>query len=352
MLTDRDYDLISDYLDGALTDAQRATVESRLANDPEFAAELEGIRRTVALVKGLPELVAPRDFTLSRQQALDIDRELGRTPLAAPPRPRLLPRRFLPLVSAAASTMLVLVGALALLTGPARTPSPSPASAIAMVAEDALTLTKQGDEQATESQMTEESALAEIEQSTTETAFEESEAPAVMMVRPEGTPTLAATQDMALRTMPQPTPTAQMTTAAQAGVPSTAPPPIAPSPLPQTDVPGGMGGGAMDSIPSQPPSERPTDIAMDDSGAEMTFSVEPLTAVGDEPPADAAESAAGDLFSSRMADETVNAADAPSDAVLAPPAPNEGISPLVALGMMAAGFVLGALTLWGWRRQR
>lgn len=354
MLTDRDYDLISDYLDGALTDTQRATVESRLANDPEFAAELEAIRRTVALVKGLPELVAPRDFTLSRQQAIDIDRELGRTPLAAPPRPRLLPRRFLPLVSAAASTLLVVVGALALFTGQARPPLPTYSSAVAMVTEDALTPTQTAAETNTalESELVEESALYEIEQTTTEAALEESEAPSVMMVVPEGTPTPAATQDMALRALPPQTATVSMTPVAQAGVPSTAPPPIAPSPLPSAtddDAPGGMGGGAMDSVPPQPSGERPTDIGMDDSGTDMTFTLEPLTAVADEPPVDAADSATGDLFSARMADETANAADAPSDAV---PAPSEGISPLVALGMMAAGFVLGALTLWGWRRQR
>lgn len=352
MLTDRDYDLISDYLDGALTDAQRATVESRLANDPEFAAELEAIRRTVALVKGLPELVAPRDFTLSRQQALDIDRELGRTPLAAPPRPRLLPRRFLPLVSAAASTLLVVVGALALFTGQGRAPSTSPASAVAMVTEDSLTPTEATADLAVESEMFEESALAEIEQTSTEAALEESEAPSVMMVVPEGTPTPAPTQDMALRVLPPQTATAPMTPVAQGGIASTAPPPIAPSPLPQTDIPSGTGGGSMDTVPSQPPGERPTDIGMDDSGAEMTFSVEPFNAEGDEPPTDAADSAATDLFSARMTDDTANAADAPSDTELAPAAPSEGISPLVALGMMAAGFVLGALTLWVWRRQR
>jgi len=116
MLTDRDYDLISGYLDDALTDSERAEVESRLLRDTEFAAELTAIRHTITLVKTLPELVAPRDFRLTPEQVSAFTPMQAKSTWTPNFAPRLT-RTFLPLMSAAASLILVVVGFLSMFGG-------------------------------------------------------------------------------------------------------------------------------------------------------------------------------------------------------------------------------------------
>ncbi|GEM_PF-2054440 len=116
MLSNRDYDLISGYLDDELTDSERSEVESRLPSDAEFAAELSAIRRTINLVKTLPELTAPRDFRLTREQAASIVRERPARALA-PNRTLMFRRTLIPLMSAVASVVLVLVGFVSLWGG-------------------------------------------------------------------------------------------------------------------------------------------------------------------------------------------------------------------------------------------
>lgn len=64
MLTDRDYELLSDFLDDALSETERANLEKRLSAEAELRRELEALSATVALVKSLPALQAPRNFTL------------------------------------------------------------------------------------------------------------------------------------------------------------------------------------------------------------------------------------------------------------------------------------------------
>jgi len=140
MLTNRDYDLISGTLDDALTDSERAEVESRLLRDAEFAAELNAIRRTITLVKTLPELTAPRDFRLTRAQAADIARE-GAQIARRPQRTSNVGRTFFLIMNAAASFILVLVGFLALLGG-SLTQQPLPTfSGVAMLDNSTNTLT-------------------------------------------------------------------------------------------------------------------------------------------------------------------------------------------------------------------
>jgi hypothetical protein len=58
-------DLLSPYLDGEVTEAERALVEQALAASPELRDELESLRRTVDLVASLPPMPAPRPFTLT-----------------------------------------------------------------------------------------------------------------------------------------------------------------------------------------------------------------------------------------------------------------------------------------------
>ena len=75
-LTERDYDLLSLYIDDALTPPERRAIESRLASDAEFRAELDALRQTIALVKSLPEMVAPRDLRLTPKMAAEVLAEL------------------------------------------------------------------------------------------------------------------------------------------------------------------------------------------------------------------------------------------------------------------------------------
>lgn len=64
MLTDLDYDLLSAYIDDALTESERTALELRLQSEPELRSELDELRATVTLLNNLPTLKAPRDFTL------------------------------------------------------------------------------------------------------------------------------------------------------------------------------------------------------------------------------------------------------------------------------------------------
>jgi hypothetical protein len=62
--SDRDLELLSTYLDGELTDREKEKLEQRLAREKTLRATLDDLRETVTLVRDLPRLKAPRDFTL------------------------------------------------------------------------------------------------------------------------------------------------------------------------------------------------------------------------------------------------------------------------------------------------
>lgn len=64
-LSDHDYELLSAYLDGVLTDSERMTLERRLASDDRLRDELEQLYQTVQWIHQLPTLRAPRDFTIN-----------------------------------------------------------------------------------------------------------------------------------------------------------------------------------------------------------------------------------------------------------------------------------------------
>jgi anti-sigma factor RsiW len=59
-----DDELLSAYIDGELTDAEKATVESAIAQDPHVAWQVESLQQTVRLLSGLPLVPLPRSFTL------------------------------------------------------------------------------------------------------------------------------------------------------------------------------------------------------------------------------------------------------------------------------------------------
>jgi hypothetical protein len=65
-LTETDYELLSSYIDGELSDAERMAVETRLNAEDDLRRELASLRQTVALVNQLPKLKAPRNFTLEK----------------------------------------------------------------------------------------------------------------------------------------------------------------------------------------------------------------------------------------------------------------------------------------------
>ncbi|NDJ84804.1 MAG: hypothetical protein GYB66_02855 [Chloroflexi bacterium] len=56
--------LLSAYLDGALEGAEKEALEERLAEDENLRSAFEGLRETVSLLRSLPPIKAPRDFTL------------------------------------------------------------------------------------------------------------------------------------------------------------------------------------------------------------------------------------------------------------------------------------------------
>lgn len=65
-LDDRDLELLSAYIDNALTAEERAGIESRLAADAALRQELERLRLTKNLIGALPMLQPPRPLTVTR----------------------------------------------------------------------------------------------------------------------------------------------------------------------------------------------------------------------------------------------------------------------------------------------
>jgi hypothetical protein len=69
MTTPQDVERLSAYLDHQLSPAERARLEARLKQEPELQAALIDLQTTVHLLRGLPTLKPPRNFTLSASQA-------------------------------------------------------------------------------------------------------------------------------------------------------------------------------------------------------------------------------------------------------------------------------------------
>ncbi len=104
-VTDLDYEQLSAYIDGALTDSERSVLEARLQNEPALRRELEALRQTVGLLNQLPVLRVPRNFTLDTRMVR-----------ARPPRLLIFPTTaaFSALSAAAAVLLLALAGFLLL----------------------------------------------------------------------------------------------------------------------------------------------------------------------------------------------------------------------------------------------
>ena len=67
-MTPRDWETLSAYLDGQLTSEEQARLEARLGKDPHLQRALGELQRTRSLVRSMPRLKAPRNFTLAPEQ--------------------------------------------------------------------------------------------------------------------------------------------------------------------------------------------------------------------------------------------------------------------------------------------
>ncbi len=61
----QDLERISAYLDDALSDEAQHHLEARLTNEPELRKQLEALQATKRLLRNLPPIKAPHNFTLS-----------------------------------------------------------------------------------------------------------------------------------------------------------------------------------------------------------------------------------------------------------------------------------------------
>jgi MYXO-CTERM domain-containing protein len=118
-LDPRDLDLLSAYIDDALSADERAALELRLQADSVLSRELERLQATVALLRDLPALKSPRDLRVTREQV-------------APPRILLFPATYaFSAISAAAAVVLLLAGVILLSARLPRAASPGDQVAIA-----------------------------------------------------------------------------------------------------------------------------------------------------------------------------------------------------------------------------
>lgn len=104
----RDTELLSAYIDDALTDTERADLKARLQQEPALQRELDELRVVVQALRDLPPVKAPRSFTLTPQMVAPPPAPKAATFLAFPT------SAMFSALSAAAATVLILFGVLVL----------------------------------------------------------------------------------------------------------------------------------------------------------------------------------------------------------------------------------------------
>jgi hypothetical protein len=62
--TDKDYEVLSSYLDGQLNSRDQSRLEARLQTEADLSAQLEGLRQTRRILRSAPQRRAPRNFTI------------------------------------------------------------------------------------------------------------------------------------------------------------------------------------------------------------------------------------------------------------------------------------------------
>jgi anti-sigma factor RsiW len=61
----RDWEALSAYLDGQLSNREHTRLETRLRSEPELQVALEELQQTRGVLRSLPKLRVPRNFTLT-----------------------------------------------------------------------------------------------------------------------------------------------------------------------------------------------------------------------------------------------------------------------------------------------
>lgn len=116
----RELNILSAYLDNALSPRDKKKFEVRLAKEPELQQKLENLRRTKHVLSWLPRLHAPRNFTLTLDMVAE--RKPRRQPLQA----------GLRLASALAAVLLVVLFGVEFILGEIRQPEMLAAEAPAL----------------------------------------------------------------------------------------------------------------------------------------------------------------------------------------------------------------------------
>ncbi len=68
-LPQRDLERLSAYLDGELSDLERVRLEARLQEEDRLQGALQELQGTVSIMRSLPQVAPPRNFTLSPEMA-------------------------------------------------------------------------------------------------------------------------------------------------------------------------------------------------------------------------------------------------------------------------------------------
>lgn len=92
-------ELLSAYIDEAVSEEERRLIESAVAQDPDIAWRLESLRATVRLLHELPALSLPRSFLLTPEQVsqgVDIPAEIALSPQLKQPQTVLAPAKTSP----------------------------------------------------------------------------------------------------------------------------------------------------------------------------------------------------------------------------------------------------------------
>ena len=89
-------EMLSAFIDGEVTEQERALIEAALAQDQELVWRLDSLRQTVTFLRDLPELTLPRSFalTVEQLQMAPVAAEAERVSSATTPAlaPRVLPQ--------------------------------------------------------------------------------------------------------------------------------------------------------------------------------------------------------------------------------------------------------------------
>jgi hypothetical protein len=125
-LNPRELEMLSAYVDGALDARQASDLETRLKAEPALAQALDQLKATRTLLRRAPQRKAPRNFTLTRQMASQLQLARGHQ------------RGFsYGFASAAAAALLVFVTAGDLLAGGQLFLPAAPAESMLLMSESA-----------------------------------------------------------------------------------------------------------------------------------------------------------------------------------------------------------------------